>query len=71
MKQSRAEQILKEELTKKGVVGVYNTALESKEGANVLLKILHRNTSIPKYQIANYLNNRKGFSYDHQAIPQD
>jgi len=63
MQQNKAEHKLKEALELRGIKQMYNTALEHEEARPVLLNMLHRQTSIPKYQIVQYLNNRKGFDY--------
>ena len=71
MQQNKAEHKLKESLELSGIKQMYNTALEHEEARPVLLNMLHRQTSIPKYQIVNYLNNRKGFDYETGATEED
>jgi hypothetical protein len=71
MKQSQAEHTLKEAIELSGIKQMYNTASEHREAKSVLLNMLHRQTSIPKYQIVNYLNNKKGFNYDTSRTEND
>jgi hypothetical protein len=42
--------------------GIYNTALDSEQGARFLLNLLHKRTSVAKCDIVEYLN-AKGFNY--------
>lgn len=62
MEQKRKEQLLQEILDRPDMIGIYNTALDSKQGATFLLNLLHKRTEIAKCDIVEYLN-QKGFNY--------
>jgi hypothetical protein len=65
MKQSRAEEILKKIIKEDPDINkFYKMVKEYGLPKDTLLNALHRKTSIPKAQIVNYLNNRKGFNYE-------
>jgi hypothetical protein len=62
MEQKRKEQLLQEVLDQPDMIGIYNTALDSKQGATFLLNLLRRRTEIAKCDIVEFLN-QKGFNY--------
>lgn len=79
MKQSRAEEILKKTIEEDPAINkFYRMMREYGLPKDTLLSALHRETSIPKVQIVNYLNNRKGFNYEknlqgdeQEGVPQN
>lgn len=62
MQQGKAEHKIKEALVKPNLIPLWNTVQQYREATTPLVNAVHRETSIPKCQIVDYLNNRKGFN---------